>query len=237
MATGFLPETDSGLLSFSYNFATILVANPVSLGLTAAAASAYQAKQVAYDDALQTATDPNTRGGATIFAKNTAKDALIADTRAVARIIQNNPAVTDQQRYDLGLTIRKTTPTPKPAPTTSPKVEVLSTMGHVVTVRLSDAASTTKRGRPANVDGATVMAFVGDAPSANVNDWTFMGNFAKTVCDLTFDASVPNGATIWVSAFWIGSKMNSGPASTPVPCNLPGSMASSTVSRSMKIAA
>lgn len=237
MPESFLPTSDSGLLAFSYTFASILVANPVSLGLTATAASAYQAKQTAYDDALQTATDPATRGGATIFAKNTVKAALIAATRDLARIIQNTSSVTDQQRYDLGLTIRKTTPTPKPAPTTSPKIDVVSTMGRVVRVRLSDAASTTKRGRPVDVDGATIMAFVGAAPSADPADWTFMGNFNKTICNLTFGANVPNGATIWISAFWVGSRMESGPGSAPVPCNLPGSVSTTTAAQSMKIAA
>jgi len=223
MSKSFVPDTDAGLLAFASNFNAQITAIGGSIGLSPAMISQYGTLFTAYQTALAAAVEPSTRGGATILAKNLAKKPLVEDTRVLARIIQSNPSVTDEQRYDLGLPIHKDGPSPIPSPTSSPEIHVISTLGRTITVRLH-SADAVKRGRPLNTTGATVMTYVGAAPSNNPQDWKFMGNFNKTVCELTFDAAVPNGATVWISAFWVGTKMASGPASAPIPVNLPGSV-------------
>ena len=113
---GYLPSTDAGLLNWSANFKTQLDAltDPTIVGLTSAQASEYANTQNAYDTAYTAATDPSTRGKATVFAKNEAKKALVAISREFGMAMTRHPGVTDQQRLDFGLTVRDNEPTPVP---------------------------------------------------------------------------------------------------------------------------
>src|SRR4051794_2282711 len=112
----FIPSSDADLLAFGANFSTLITANPTSYGLSAPIATTLAAKQAAYAAALEAATNPSTRGGSTILAKDEARSDLVAYCREVARAVQGTMTVTNQQRYDLGLTVREAEPTPIPPP-------------------------------------------------------------------------------------------------------------------------
>ena len=44
----------------------------------------------------------------------------------------------------------------------------------------------------------------------------------KAVVDILFPDTVPNGSLVWVTAFWMNGKSQSGPAAIPVSVNIPG---------------
>ncbi len=90
-------------------------------------------------------------------------------------------------------------------------------------IRVHNSASA-GRARPEGVDGASVWTYVGATPPADTSAWMFQTNTSKMTLDITFDAAVPNGATVWFTAFWIGSRLESGPASNPVSANIPGGL-------------
>ncbi len=219
---GFLPDTDAGLLAWSSNFSTLITATPTAYGLTAGNATDYATAQTAYASALTAATEPSTRGNATVLAKDIARDELIALTRLFARQVGNTMSVTDLQRQALGLTIRDPEPSPIPPPADWPGVQVRKVVGRTVSLRLINTENPTRRAKPPGVIGASIFTFVGTTPPTEITDWVFEGNTGKTLVDVTFPSTVPAGATVFITCFWFNGRKESGPACPPVSTNLQG---------------
>ncbi len=214
MSYHFLPRTDAGLLSWSANFLARIQLDPTVYGLTADDAADYALLQAQYDQKLSAATDPLTRGGSTILAKNIARDFLAAESRKLARIIQANPAVTNQQKYDLALNVRAAR-TPIPPPAEVPVLDLMSVSGRTVEIRLHNGTST-RRGKPAGVAGANLFSFVGETPPADLKAWTFQQGDSRTKATITFDNSVAPGSRVWLCARWFNAKLQPGPTCAPV---------------------
>ena len=135
MGTSFLPTTDNALLAWSLNFSTLISATPTTYGLSSTQATAYATLHSQYSAALATATNPTTRTKANVAAKNTARDALKTDARLLAKIVDGQATVTDQQRIQLGLNVR-TVPTPVPVPSLPPEMDIVSVIGRTVKIRV-----------------------------------------------------------------------------------------------------
>lgn len=96
MKRNFLPITDAALLAWTSNFSSLLQIDPLSYGVPLTASEAYATKQALYATSLSAATDPKTRGGSTVFAKDAARKDLVDYTRLLARTVQGAIGVTDQ---------------------------------------------------------------------------------------------------------------------------------------------
>ncbi len=116
MGTNFFPTREADILTWSVNFASKIAADPSAYGLSAPQSADYGAKHEVFALAYQTANDPDTRSPSNIVAKNTAKKALSDQARMLARIVRADPAVTAQQKAELGLGTPDPEPTPIPAP-------------------------------------------------------------------------------------------------------------------------
>jgi hypothetical protein len=227
MGRQFLPTSDSELLTWSLNFSTLITATPTAYGLVAAQATAYAALQTAYSTAFTTAIDPKTRTTGAVAAKNAARTPLKASSRSLGKMVDANLTVTDQQRRDLGLTV-KVQPSPVPAPTDAPGLDVVSVSAWTAKIKLHDTATGKKRGKPAGVSGASVFSYVGATPPTDIGAWKFEGNTGKTTVDVVFSNTLAPGAKVWLTGFWFNSRKESGPACTPVGANLPGGSVSMT---------
>jgi hypothetical protein len=224
MGKNFIPSREASLVSWTNNFNTLVAATPTAFGLTAAQATAYTTLNTAFVNAYNVVQNKQTRSPANIQTKNAAKASLIASARQLAGIIQKFPTITNAQRSELGLTVRSS-PSPIPAPSTSPDLDVVSSVGNTVKIRLHDSTSGSKRGKPAGVKGASVFSFVGAAAPTDSSGWNFEGNTSRTVVDVTFPSATAPGAKVWFTAFWFNSKSQSGPACAAVGTNIPGGAA------------
>lgn len=117
MPRSFYFEKDSVLYTGSQAFLTKITATPAAYGLLPADATDYAVFANDFKTKYLLAIDPPTRTQPSITAKNDARTLLRAATAQVARKIYATPTVTDQQKQDLGLSVRKT-PEPSPAPGT-----------------------------------------------------------------------------------------------------------------------
>lgn len=219
----YLPNTDSGLRDWAKNFSDKAAAllDPTAVGLTAAQVIEYAAAYADYDIKYIAAVEPNTRGGATILAKNQSKEALIVLSRELAMYVANASGTTDLQRYEFGLTIPDTEPTPTPVPTTPPNLSIQLVTGRVVTIRLRDAENPDSRGKPEGVIGAAVLSYVGEAIPSDLGDWKFEGNTTRAVnVNVAFPPSVAAGSQVWITAFWFNTRGESGLAASPVTTNV-----------------
>ena len=222
----FLPTREADLLTWSVNFNTLINADPVIYGLTLPQAAAYTEKHDAYAAAYQTAADPSTRTPSSIVAKREAKAALVAEARALAKIIQAFPGTTDTMRSNLGLTVHDVDPSPVPPPTHSPEIDIVSAVMRTVKLRLHNDTSLGTRGKPQGVKGALVFSYVGPLPPApeDTHLWKFETNTTRTSVEVEFPSTVASGATVWFTAFWYNPRGESGPATPPVSAQIPGSL-------------
>lgn len=214
MAGTYLPLTDGGLNNWGSNFLGQLTAQGAGLGVTPEQILAYGEVQSAYAVAYAAATTPQTRGTATIQAKNDAKTPLIVQSRELAMVITNNPVTTDLQRVEFGLTVRDEDPTPVPVPTEAPVVMVPSVEGRLLILRLRALGSDT-RAKPAGVGSAWIYTFVGDV-IPTFEQLEFRGSVTRTDTKVVMPVDVPAGSKVWVSACWVSTSKKAGPVSLPV---------------------
>jgi hypothetical protein len=219
MYKSFIPASDVGARDWGDNFTDLVTLDFAVYGITEEQSLALSAAFTAYDTDLTKALNPATRGVASIFAKDQSKTAFVELARELARIIQARPTITDQQKLDLGLTVRKQR-SPIEPPTEAPTLDVISVSGRTVKARLH--AVTVHRGKPAGVAGANIYAFVGANPPAELDQWEFKFNTTRTVAEVEFDTAVAAGSQVWLTACWYNPRAQTGPSAAPVGANLPG---------------
>jgi hypothetical protein len=222
MSTDYLPGSEAELVTWLNTFGGLISTGFATYGLTSAQAADYGTLKTAFIDAYNLAKGDGTRTPAIIVAKDEAKKAVITNVRTLVRIIQGNPAVTNEQRTELGITVRKT-PASRPVPADAPATDIKSVNGRTVRIRLHDSVGGLRRGKPPLVAGATIFTFIGTSPPADPTLWTFQGNTTRTTIDVTFPDSTPPGAQVWFTAFWRNERDEAGPASAPISTNLAGS--------------
>lgn len=228
MPRSFLPSADAQLLAWSTNFNSLINSTKgVGFGLTQAQAAEYTTKHTAFATAYQTAYDPNTRTPPNITIKDEAKKQLDVMARELVRIVQSYPELTDDQRRELKITVRKQR-TPQPPPTVRPALTIVSVTGRTVTIKIRETGESSRRGKPADVLGASVYSYVGPTYPTDPTLWAFDGTTTKTTHSIVFPETVPNGSQIWVCAAWFNRKTETGPVSIPVTTNIQGGLGESS---------
>ena len=144
---------------------------------------------------------------------------MIAETRKLVKIIQASPAINNDKRAALGITVPDTDPTPVPPPEDAPQLDIVSVEGRTVKLRLRDAA-TGKRKKPEGVATATVLSYVGEDIPADIRDWSFEGNDTRLDTEVAFGDEFTPATKVWLTAFWSNRRGESGPACAPVSTHL-----------------
>lgn len=209
-ATSFLPFTDGALLAWSLNFSTRISEDPTRYGLLESDAVSYASLHAAYGTGLA-ACDPGVRNRAAVAAKNAARSDLKHAARRLALRVQGGSA-SDAQKLELGLTVRR----PKssiPPPSDAPALDVMFVMGRSVHFRLRDMVVSGRRARPDGTAGAALFRHVGPTAPREASDWIFVGNTGRTKDVVEFDATLPPGTIVWITASWFNPRGQRGPCS------------------------
>lgn len=229
----FLPRRDFDLLHWTVNFAQKIQEDPSQLGLTAKQASNYTVLQTDYAVALRAARDNATRGLLTVLEKNESREALIAQTRVLARIVRALPGISEQTLVSLQLRPHSyddadaTNRHPVSAagtgsaemaqlrglPAKGPRATVKADSRRIV---VSVRTARGKRKRPSGVVGAAVYWAIGDKAPTSLSGYTLAGNTTKPGLDFILpEDTAPPGTKVWVTTCWLDARLQPGPASTP----------------------
>src|SRR4051812_43604695 len=157
MARNFYYGKDADIVAGSANFASLITSGFASYGLTTGQATAFGTLNTALQSAYTAAVNPPTRGPVSIEAKNVALHNMRVSAINLAKIVYSTTTVNDSQLVALGLLPRPSR-TPIPARATAPVIDIVSTTGNPVKLRLHEAGDSTRRGKPAGVDGASVFS-------------------------------------------------------------------------------
>ena len=118
-----------------------------------------------------------------------------------------------------------------PPPTVAPKIDQRSVTANAVRIQLHEDGALHRR-RPSGVASAAIFAYVGTTPPEDPLDWVWQGNTSRTEAIVGFDASLPMGTKVWITAAWANERGQTGPASSPLGATLLGTGALPSVSQS-----
>lgn len=212
MAVNYIPPRDGDFNTWLLNFSTLISATPTAYGLTVPDATNLANVTALWSTAYGAATGGSTRGPMTVNQKDVARVNATSVARTLATIIQANPGISDAQKTALGLTVRKTAPTPIPAPTTSPLLSFVAATPLQHTLRFADQATPAARAKPFGVVALQLYVLVpGGTPPTTPGPSNFV--FTKNPIAVNFD-SADVGKLATYSASWITRTGLVGPTST-----------------------
>jgi len=185
----YIPAADADFNNWLLNFSNELTLAPVTYGLLAGDAVIVAGVTTTWTAAYEAATNPATRTGPTIAAKDAARASAEATVRPFAQRIRVNPAVTNEARATIGVTIAAFPPTPIPPPLTNPELSLvrMTPLTHVFSY--ADATTPTSKAKPYGVKFCQVFVTVGIAPAVDPTVARFIGGFTKSPLQVTFDAA------------------------------------------------
>jgi hypothetical protein len=172
------------------------------------------ALQTAWRKAYERAENPETRTHAAIVAKYEALNTYTAAIRLFLKAtITYNPAVTDADRANMGLTVRDPKPTPPPPPETAPIAEVDFSEHQRHSLRVKDSAMT-GRTKPEGVRGFEAWSSIGTEPATD-GQFTYAGFSSNNRLVVDYPLGTV-GQTVWYRFRWINTRNESGPWSETI---------------------
>jgi hypothetical protein len=162
----YIPRPDDKFLEWAKNLYNYAVAN-YSRWSVPQPQPALQALLNEFETAFQAYLNPN-HGKVDVLAKNEKRKVCESAFRTyVQAYLAKNPAVTDEDRAEMDITIKKTTRSPVPTPTTAPQLFIDTGTRRRIIVRYRDEGGD-KRGKPAGVHGIEVKWAILDHAPADI---------------------------------------------------------------------
>ena len=214
-------QTEPGLINFSGNLDRSLTLNAPRFGFNEDVADAYAANRASFMAAHATYNSDATHSKPYRVAKDAAKVLLVNATANIVEQVYANPAVSDESRQVLGLSPRDRKGTPAPVATEPPLV-----MGEVAgptTVKIMgrDAESPSRKGKPFGMRQLAVATLFSDEQPGPGSAWNQAILSGRTTVLLAYP-NLREAAVLWVTCWWVNSRNEMGPMSTPVCVRLSG---------------
>jgi hypothetical protein len=217
----YLPTKDKALEEWVITFMTNLYALLARFGFPYATYENLQILRNAFSTKLTAADNPMTRTRGTVQAKNTARKALEQALRqAIQQWLTHNPAVTDEDRDNLGLPVYKSGRTPSPLATTYPDFDVDSSMIRRLTIHFYDQGSKKSKAKPAGQHGAEIRWAILDTPPVDVKELIHSSFDTRTPFTLEFEGH-ERGKTVYFCLCWENTRGEKGPWSEVVSAIIP----------------
>jgi hypothetical protein len=219
VSKSYIPHALAALLTWLNNFENCLTLHYQRLGITQNALNDVNSEIAGYRTAYNKAEHSNA-GKADRLDRREKAAAVSKFIRVFVNIhLRYNPAVTDDDRVNLGLNVRDATPTPSHRPETWPVVSVRITGPRQVRICWHDSDSAS-RAKPAGVHGVEIRHAILDAPPAK-NDDLLRSDFS-TRASRTFDFDESERAkTVYFILRWESTRGERGPWSEIVNAIIP----------------
>ena len=187
MTVPYIPAKDVDFKMWLDNFDDLVSVNFAAYGLTGGEAGTITGQRTAYDTAFDDATNPMTRTPVTIAIKDTVKATASATVRPLAQSIRNNPAVSDADKVSLGLTVPDTSPTPIPAPTSFPLLDILKATPGQHWLQYRDSDTPTTKAKPFGGVAMELWQTIGVTPAVDPAGSSFIGTITKAPFAVTLN--------------------------------------------------
>lgn len=185
--------------------------NQVALDIAADDLAALNGALVQWGYAWPGFTNAETAFRAATEEKDMRRKVLDAAIRTIAGKVQANKAVTDAQKESLGITVRKTTRTPAPVPSTTPSIQRIDTSTRsILRLFIVDATTPETRAKPAGVQGCEIREQIGGTAPVDPGAMQFLAIETRMPYRADFEAT-DVGKTAYFALRWLNTRGVPGP--------------------------
>lgn len=211
MSTSYIPPKIVAFAAWALNFNTLIVATPAKYGFTAGDAANLNVAYQAFAAAFAVSGNAATRTSPAVAATQAARNALTVVIRNMAKLVQANAGVADNDKIGLGLPIHDTRPTLTPPPATSPIIGVVGATPGQLTCTYRDQNSTPKsRSKPVGVKFLELHVLAGTTAPATAEATPYNCDVTRTPFVLNF-SEADAGKTAFIYGRWKNTKGQVGP--------------------------
>lgn len=216
-----IPQSDGDFDTLMNQFIPYVAGHATNLGVPTAMATALTSELELWTDSFADHQAKQTAALAATGVKDQTRATLTTQARAAIRIIQNNPAVTDEQRQSMGLPVHDDKRTRVPVPTTRPVVQIesLEHLEHVVNFR--DESKPKSKAKPAGVRGAEIWIWIGPNPPADPAGFRWVALDSATPYLMVHEGA-DVGKTACYALRWENTRGEPGPWSDVVSATIQG---------------
>lgn len=199
MAQDYIPQKDADFNNWLVNLDAILSVSYAAYGLTLGNSTDITTATNTWSAAYTAATDPVTRTPVTITAKDNARAAAESLVRPFCMQINLNPSVSDAQRTTIGITVRKTTPSPIATPTDVPGVVLKFLTPGGIKLAYVNTTLGDQKAKPPGSKGVELWATVGTEVATDPSQASYKGTVTKSPFSMTFGpADVGKTLSLWI---------------------------------------
>lgn len=198
----YIPTQDAPLGAYLTNAAVLATATPAQYGLAVGDATALTEQAGLWDAAYLPLTSPTTKTPAAVANKNAVRASVLETVRPILQKCAQNPTVSPEDKTALGVTVRKTVPTPTPPPSTQPTLTLLGNTPGVIAFGYADASTPTTKAKPFGAIGVQLWRAVGVEYATDPSQTSYVGTFTKSPGRLLLDAA-DAGKKCTIFARWV----------------------------------
>ena len=216
-----IPRPDEDFDVFAINLNSKLSSDTAGYGITVADVIPLSAAIALWTSAYAADLANAPVAASLAAAKNTARENATIPMRLLINKIQANPAVTDAKRALANITIRDTTRSVIPPPSTAPigQVDTSQRFHHTLTWR--DSATPNKRGKPDGAYACKLCYKIGGPPPTGPSECTFAAFDSGSPYIMEFDEADAGKTVHWILC-WVNAKFEEGPCSETLSATIPG---------------
>ena len=189
MAQERIPRADADFAAWTNQFWSVLSNWWAEQGFDPSELKPLETAVAEWSEAYATHVEAQNAAMAARQVKDSARTTVERTLRPIARYVQALPQMTNATRTELGITVRDTTPTRIPTPTTRPNASVV--LGERLThrLRLADESTPNRRGKPKGVAYAEVYVALTPAQDPAPKDpdaYTYVRSTTKAATTVSF---------------------------------------------------
>lgn len=215
MSQSYIPAEDAMALAWMTGFSSGITANPGIYMLAAADASAIAAAVAAFNTAFYAAENQATRTPAAVSLKDQTRNSAEQICRQYVMLIKVNPAISDQDKINIGVRPENTSRDPITCPQSSPLVNVLGSTPGLQTVVYADTNTPDSKAKPFGAMQLQLFVAVADEPTVDATDALYYGSFTRNPVPVLF-TDEQDGKVATYFARWVGRRGDHGQWSQPV---------------------
>jgi hypothetical protein len=199
--TPYIPTKNADLNNWMANFAAVAAAAPSAYGLTSANIATINAANANFGAAYAPLTSPSTKTKAAVSAFNGQRAASLAQVTPLAVQISASPSISNDNKTSIGVTVRKTTRSPLPVPTTQPSLSLVAMLPGSLQLAYVDGAAPGGKQKPFGAVGMEVWTNIGTVPATDPSQASYIQSVSKSPFLLTYDPT-NSGKVMTVYGRW-----------------------------------
>lgn len=212
----YIPSDEENFNDWQENFVPKMVAKALAWGIPDSEKDAVEDAGTDWGTKYAAGRDEADPTSAQRQAKNDSRRSYTALIRElVNRRIRNNPAVTNDDKTSLRLTVPDTTRTRVAVPSVGPNAKIAKIEHLVHTIRITNPETPTSQAKPEGVTRTNVYRFIGPTAPVNISQYQLIGSATKALYRSTFTED-DAGKKAWYIVQYENTRGERGPISDSV---------------------